>query len=62
MLPCGTERGYELGYPKDSSIFQAKVLTSGRYDPDWIRDPKDRNDPKERSSIMGQVIIPYILS
>ena len=36
---AGTERGYELGYPKDQGYLQAKVLTSGRYDPAWIRDP-----------------------
>ena len=51
---AGTERGYELGFPKDQGYLQAKVLTSGRYDPDWIKDPNktnivagiDQNDPR----------------
>ena len=40
---AGTERGYELGYPKDQGYLQAKLLTNGKYDPDWIRDPNKRN-------------------
>ena len=28
-------------YPKDQGYLQAKVLTSGRYDPAWIRDPNE---------------------
>jgi len=51
---AGTERGYELGYPKDQGYLQAKFLTNGKYDPDWIRNPDDRvlvagkdiNDPR----------------
>ena len=67
---AGTERGYELGYPKDQGYLQAKLLTNGKYDPDWIRNPDDRvlvagkdiNDSKKWSSIMGQVIIPFFSS
>ena len=40
---AGTERGYELGYPKDQGYLQAKILTNGKYDPDWIRNPNRRN-------------------
>ena len=40
---AGTERGYELGFPKDQGYLQAKLLTNGKYDPDWIRNPDRRN-------------------
>ena len=40
---AGTERGYELGRPKDTGYLQAKLLPNGKYDPDWIRDPNKRN-------------------
>jgi|TARA_B110000261_G_scaffold54640_1_gene64419 predicted chitinase/uncharacterized protein (DUF2345 family) len=40
---AGTERGYELGRPKDTGYLQAKLLPNGKYDPDWIRDPNNRN-------------------
>ena len=51
---AGTERGYELGFPKDQGYLQAKLLTNGKYDPDWVRDPNnrvlvagiDQNDPR----------------
>ena len=60
---AGTERGYELGFQRQ--VIHTKLLTNGKYDPDWIRTydrvlvaGKDINDP-EWSSIMGQVIIPH---
>ena len=51
---AGTERGFELGFPKDQGYLLAKLGTSGKYDPDWIKDPTktnivagvDQNDPR----------------
>ena len=39
MAIAGTEGGFNLGYPKDQGYYQAKFLSNGRYDPDWVRSP-----------------------
>ena len=37
MAIAGTNRGYELGRPKDLGNLENKKLASGAYDPAWIR-------------------------
>lgn len=37
MAIAGTDRGYELGRPKDLGYLENKLLADGSYDPAWIR-------------------------